>query len=689
MITPSDGPTEPIGSSRSGRLLGGRRRRLALGLVVLLVAAGAVIGVTDPFATKTGSGDGVHDNGYPTGTTTVKRESLTSQTQVDATLGYEGSYTVSIPAGTAQSDIEQARTTLQSDEAQVADEKAALTSAESEAAPEVNSTMTSARETVSSDETTLDEARNQLAEDERLGCPAASSATVTTAASGSSPGSSGNSNDDDNGDSDNGDNGNSSSPSGTTGSGSKGSPSGSSSPSGGTGTGDPAPTVSTGSATSVTPTSETLTGTVDPGGADTTYDFEWGATSALGHETPAHDLGEGTSDVSVTATVKGLKPGTTYEYALVATNAAGTSVGDTETFQTADSSCVAERAVIASDEMALGEAKDSLSEDELDGNPTVTQDQEELRADEVAAKAAAQALSQDEEQSTNPNTTFTTLPSEGAIIHRGQSVYSLNKHPVPLFYGAITPYRALYLGVSPGPDVTELQRNLIALGFGSGITASPDFTAATEQAVKAWQASLGEAPTGVVSLGDVVVEPGPIQVDTVSASLGEQAQAATEVLTATSRTPEVTIDLDASQQSEVKVGDPVTITLPNNDTTPGVVSSVGTVATSSSGAGNTGGSSSPTITVEVTPTHLAASAGIDQAPVLVSITTASAHNVLVVPVDALLALSSGGYAVEAISPKGTHYYVAVSLGLFDDAAGTVQVTGAGLYVGLKVVVPEL
>jgi len=91
------------------------------------------------------------------------------------------------------------------------------------------------------------------------------------------------------------------------------------------------------------------------------------------------------------------------------------------------------------------------------------------------------------------------------VISRGQSVYSLDRDPVPLFYGSVAPYRALYLGVSDGPDVTELQENLIALGFEHG-SASDQFTYGTEADVKAWQASLGEAENGVVALGDVVLE---------------------------------------------------------------------------------------------------------------------------------------------------------------------------------------
>jgi hypothetical protein len=93
--------------------------------------------------------------------------------------------------------------------------------------------------------------------------------------------------------------------------------------------------------------------------------------------------------------------------------------------------------------------------------------------------------------------------------------------------------------------------------------------------------------------------------------------------------------------------------------------------------------------VLVNPTNPAATRNWDQAPVEVSITTGAVANVLAVPVDALLALSNGGYAVEMAATDGTHRLVAVSLGLFDDADGMVQVTGAGLAAGQRVVVPAL
>jgi multidrug efflux pump subunit AcrA (membrane-fusion protein) len=69
----------------------------------------------------------------------------------------------------------------------------------------------------------------------------------------------------------------------------------------------------------------------------------------------------------------------------------------------------------------------------------------------------------------------------------------------------------------------------------------------------------------------------------------------------------------------------------------------------------------------------------------VNITTATARGTLVVPVTALLARSSGGYEVEVAGPGDTRRYVPVRPGVFDDASGLVQVTGA-LAPGQRVVV---
>jgi hypothetical protein len=153
---------------------------------------------------------------------------------------------------------------------------------------------------------------------------------------------------------------------------------------------------------------------------------------------------------------------------------------------------------------------------------------------------------------------------------------------------------------------------------------------------------------------------------------------------------DVSIQLDASQQSQVKVGDRVLVTLPGNSSTPGVVSSVGRVAATPASSQSSGGSvapSTPTIEVDVRLLHPAAAGTLDRAPVDVLITTAGVRNALVVPVTALVALAGGGYALEEVTGNGAHQLLPVSPGLFDDQEGLVQVSGGGLAAGERVVVP--
>jgi hypothetical protein len=283
---------------------------------------------------------------------------------------------------------------------------------------------------------------------------------------------------------------------------------------------------------------------------------------------------------------------------------------------------------------------------------------------------------------------YTMLPSPGRVVRRGQRLFAIDGQPILLLYGSTPAWRAFRAGMSPGPDVAELNKNLRALGC--GVSSGDTFTSATSSAISALQSARGMTPAGALDLGAVVFEPGPLRVKTVMATPGQAVQPG-PVLSASSTRHGVSIPLDAALQSEVAVGDRVTVTLPDSSTTPGVVSSVGKVATAapSSGQQTSGGSSSPTINVGVRLLEPRAAGHLDEAPVEVSITEQSVRDVLAVPVDALVALAGGGYAVEVTERTGTHQLVAVKPGLFDDAAGLVQVTGAGLAVGKRVVVPAL
>jgi hypothetical protein len=281
--------------------------------------------------------------------------------------------------------------------------------------------------------------------------------------------------------------------------------------------------------------------------------------------------------------------------------------------------------------------------------------------------------------------TLTWLPPAGQVISQGQALYKTgNGNPVVLLYGSVPAWRTLDEGVT-GADVTQLNHDLVALGDADSADISAlgwnYFSWETKAGVQKLQSALGiSSPSGSLPLGQVVFEPEAIRVSQVTGSLGGPASG--PVLTATSDRHVVTVPLDASQQSQVKAGDEVTVTLPEGTTTPGVISSVGTVATTS----GSGPSATTTIPVEVTLTDPKAAGTLDQAPVTANITTATARGALVVPVGALLAQSSGGYAVEVAGAGNARHLVPVTTGIFDDADGLVQVTGA-LTPGQRVVVP--
>jgi Ricin-type beta-trefoil lectin domain-like len=97
-----------------------------------------------------------------------------------------------------------------------------------------------------------------------------------------------------------------------------------------------APSPVTTAATGAKSTQATLHANVNPNGAETTYQFEYGTTTSYGTKAPTapKSIGAGTQAVEVSEEISGLQAGTTYHYRVSATNGGGVRNGEDQTFVT-------------------------------------------------------------------------------------------------------------------------------------------------------------------------------------------------------------------------------------------------------------------------------------------------------------------------------------------------------------------
>jgi peptidoglycan hydrolase-like protein with peptidoglycan-binding domain len=221
--------------------------------------------------------------------------------------------------------------------------------------------------------------------------------------------------------------------------------------------------------------------------------------------------------------------------------------------------------------------------------------------------------------------------------------------------------------MTDGPDVRQLQAGLIAGHFAGGLFTTPTghFDLATADAVERWQAARGLTVTGSIPLGQVVFLPTAVLVGAMNVAAGEAAAAGQRPYQVTTGQRTVTVPVNPTLPPAF-AGERVSIILPSQATVPGTISAAGSAQLTVTPRGRTGNG-----------------VGV---PVQVALAVQSARNVLAVPVSALLALSGGGYGLEVVGPSGVHRLVGVTAGLF--ASGQVQVSGAGIAAGIRVVVAQ-
>ncbi|MFI9640542.1 efflux RND transporter periplasmic adaptor subunit [Micromonospora sp. NPDC051925] len=296
--------------------------------------------------------------------------------------------------------------------------------------------------------------------------------------------------------------------------------------------------------------------------------------------------------------------------------------------------------------------------------------------------------------------TVTWLPQAGVTIKRGGQLFRADDRPVVLFYGSMPMYRDITGLNLVGRDVRIVAENLSALGYPTGrqpspgerVTSSPTqgttagapqrlrsgegvLTAALITAIKRWQTDLGVPATGTIAVGHVEVSSGAVRVDSITGQPGGPANA--PLLTVTSVRKVITVEAQPAEAAAIKRGDKVTVTLPDDRKVPARVLSVGRELVAAE-AGPASGPQLLTVTVAVDKAQTIAD--IDSGEVQVHFAGRTAAGVLVAPVEALVALREGGYAVQ--TPSGL---VAVRTGMFAD--GWVEITGDGLTEGVELVVP--
>ena len=232
--------------------------------------------------------------------------------------------------------------------------------------------------------------------------------------------------------------------------------------------------------------------------------------------------------------------------------------------------CATDAQTVSTDEQSATQAAAKVAADQQPG----------LVGDDAGLRLRRASLTADESSATvyGQSSTYTELPPVGQIVDAGPDPLRDQR---PAGRAAVRAGRRRggrsWPGCQPGATWrAEREPRGARLRHGLGGDA---FTAATAAAIDAFQAAHGLSQTGAAAARLGRVRAGAGAGDDRDADARRDRAGGAGARDHLDSARQVTIALDAAQQSELKVGDPVTITLPDNSTTPGRVSYVGTVAT--------------------------------------------------------------------------------------------------------------
>lgn len=283
------------------------------------------------------------------------------------------------------------------------------------------------------------------------------------------------------------------------------------------------------------------------------------------------------------------------------------------------------------------------------------------------------------------NNTYDLQNAQAALNQAQANLGKVQNNPTPqdltVAQAAVDQANALLKQAQANLDAATLTAPFAGVVAATGAKPGEQLRTSAEGAV------ITLVDTRQVRMDDAVFLPDAVRIAQVTGELGGSAQPGARVLYATSNTPEVQLNLEPSQQGEVKEGDRVQVTLPDRQVVTGKVARIGRVAQVPAAQQNNGKAGAPTVPAYVSLDEPEKARGLDKAPVQVGITARAVQNVLSVPVTALVGKSGGGFAVEVVRAGGARELVTVKLGLFDTTGGWVQVEG-DLHEGDQVVVPS-
>ncbi len=293
----------------------------------------------------------------------------------------------------------------------------------------------------------------------------------------------------------------------------------------------------------------------------------------------------------------------------------------------------------------------------------------------------------------------------GIKVETGTVLFWQNGIPVTAIVGDFadvpTLQRDLSTDSDDGSDIRLLERMLVDAGYDpdGGVTVDDHFDDATAVAVFRWWGAITDtadvkagsnnlgADGLLVDEGSYVVVPSGLLVGNSIVEAGTTITSDANVLVLTSPARVVTTSAPIGDQTFTLNGT-VDVEFPDGTIESGTITSVGTVASNSSGTpGDT-----PTVDIQIEVAQIPESVnGFVQIPVTLRVVSSEARATLAVPATSLVALAEGGYAIEVVTGKAadgsdTTELRLVEPGLFAD--GFVAVTSESLTAGETIVVPS-